>query len=175
MAQTLVICDASLDFTDAGIGRLSIEGDGERELLLEEDYMENHPQISPDGQWITYWSNETDEWEIFVRPFPEVHQNKWRVSIGDRVQVDLAGFILNLHQEAPVAEFPLNSAEVQRRRFLLESRLLASGRKSLVRKPVDAFREACAFDVIGLLHGLAVADGVNLQPGFPWRNSGRLR
>ena len=30
--------------------------------------------------------------------------------LGDRVQVDLGGFILNLHQEAPAAEFPLNSA-----------------------------------------------------------------
>ena len=70
--------------------------------------------------------------------------------LGDRVQVDLAGFILNLHQKAPVAEFPLNSAGVQRRRFLLESRLLDSGRKSLVRKPEGSPLQSSFFIVYPL-------------------------
>jgi eukaryotic-like serine/threonine-protein kinase len=28
------------------------------------------PRVSPDGKWITYWSNESGRSEIYVRPFP---------------------------------------------------------------------------------------------------------
>jgi serine/threonine-protein kinase len=70
----------SIDLTKLDIGTLSMEDDGERKLLLKEEYMENHPQISPDGRWMAYWSTETGQWGIFVRPFPEVNQGKWQVS-----------------------------------------------------------------------------------------------
>jgi hypothetical protein len=29
---------------------------------------------------MAYWSTETGQWGIFVRPFPEVNQGKWQVS-----------------------------------------------------------------------------------------------
>jgi Tol biopolymer transport system component len=31
---------------------------------------ETYPTFSPDGQWIAYTSNESDVWEVYVRPFP---------------------------------------------------------------------------------------------------------
>jgi serine/threonine protein kinase len=78
--KTMVIAEMSADFTKLDIGTLSMEDDGERKLLLKEEYLENHPQISPDGRWMAYWSTETGQWGIFVRPFPEVDQGKWQVS-----------------------------------------------------------------------------------------------
>jgi Tol biopolymer transport system component len=31
---------------------------------------ETYPAFSPDGKWIAYTSNESDVWEVYVRPFP---------------------------------------------------------------------------------------------------------
>ena len=38
------------------------------------------PQISPDGRWMAYASDESGRFEIYVRPYPEVKGGKWQVS-----------------------------------------------------------------------------------------------
>jgi serine/threonine-protein kinase len=43
---------------------------------------ERAPDLSPDGRWLTYISDETGRDEIFVRPFPDVENGKWQVSSG---------------------------------------------------------------------------------------------
>jgi serine/threonine protein kinase/Tol biopolymer transport system component len=78
--KTMVITEMSIDATKIDIGTLSMEDNGERKLILKEEYLEGHPQISPDGRWMAYWSTETGQYGIFVRPFPEVNQGKWQVS-----------------------------------------------------------------------------------------------
>ena len=62
------------------IGVLSLEGDRASELLLESEFMEVDPAISPDGRWIAYDSDESGQPEIFVRPFPNIADGKWQVS-----------------------------------------------------------------------------------------------
>jgi serine/threonine protein kinase len=63
------------------VGMLSMEGDRERTPLLQEEYEEQEPQISPDGRWIAYASNESGRQEIYVRSFPEVESGgRWQVS-----------------------------------------------------------------------------------------------
>ena len=57
-----------------------MEGDRELRMLLEKDYMEIQPQISPDGRFIAYTSTESGRGEVYVRPFPDVNQGRWRVS-----------------------------------------------------------------------------------------------
>ncbi len=79
--KTLVTAEMNSTFTEANIGAISMEGNGERKLLLKSDYAESHPRISPDGRWMAYYSDETVEGQIFVRPFPEVDQGKWQVSV----------------------------------------------------------------------------------------------
>ena len=65
------------------IGMLSVEGDRSRKPLLQhERYNEMRPQISPDGRWMAYMSNESGQNEIYVRPFPEVNKGRWQVSTG---------------------------------------------------------------------------------------------
>jgi Tol biopolymer transport system component len=55
------------------IGMLSMEGDHTPKLLLQENYGEFNPKISPDGQWLAYESNESSQGrEVYVRPFPHV-------------------------------------------------------------------------------------------------------
>jgi hypothetical protein len=38
-------------------------------------------QISPDGKWVAYASNETGDWEIYVTTYP-AGAGKWQVSRG---------------------------------------------------------------------------------------------
>jgi hypothetical protein len=40
---------------------------------------ESQGQLSPDGKWIAYASNETGRFEVYVRPFP-TGQGMWKVS-----------------------------------------------------------------------------------------------
>jgi Tol biopolymer transport system component len=42
---------------------------------------ETNGQFSPDGKWVSYASNETGDWEIYVTTFPGA-QGKWQVSRG---------------------------------------------------------------------------------------------
>ncbi|HSW40722.1 MAG TPA: hypothetical protein VLL97_14665, partial [Acidobacteriota bacterium] len=66
------------------IGMLSMDGNHARKLLLAEKHAEAQPQISPDGQWIAYNSNELSgvmmKAEVYIRPFPDVDKGKWQVS-----------------------------------------------------------------------------------------------
>ena len=50
------------------------------EVLLAEDFAEQRPAISPDGRWIAYQSDESGQYEVYVRPFPNVDAGKWTVS-----------------------------------------------------------------------------------------------
>ena len=56
---------------DAGnIGLLSVEGDLSTELLLDTEFNERSPAISPNGAWIAYDSDETERTEVYVQRFP---------------------------------------------------------------------------------------------------------
>ncbi len=38
------------------------------------------PDISPDGRYIAYQSNESGQFQVYVRPFPKVDAGRWQVS-----------------------------------------------------------------------------------------------
>ena len=56
------------------------------EPLVSTAYQVLNADISPDGHWLTYQSNESGQYEIYVRPFPGVEEGRWQVSTagGDR-------------------------------------------------------------------------------------------
>ncbi|HLE57753.1 MAG TPA: hypothetical protein VJB15_11775, partial [Rhodothermia bacterium] len=41
---------------------------------------EDEPTISPDGKWLAYSSDESGQWEVYVRPFPNVDAQKIQIS-----------------------------------------------------------------------------------------------
>jgi eukaryotic-like serine/threonine-protein kinase len=49
--------------------------------FLPPDSSKTNAQISPDGKWVAYASNESGEWEIYVTTFPSA-AGKWQVSRG---------------------------------------------------------------------------------------------
>ena len=70
--STLVMQEIVLSPLSTDIATLSLEGDRERKSLLHEKHQEFNPQISPDGRWMAYTSDESGRVEIYVRPFPDV-------------------------------------------------------------------------------------------------------
>ena len=70
-------------YNNFNIGIISMEWDRPYELLFKEDYHEMQPQVSPDGRWLAYSTTESsDQGEVYVSPFPDVHAGKWQVSTG---------------------------------------------------------------------------------------------
>jgi len=62
------------------IGMISIEGGSEPEWLLRSEFNERNAELSPDGHWMAYESDESGQYEIYVRPFPNVEDGRWQVS-----------------------------------------------------------------------------------------------
>ena len=58
---------------------IPLTGDKRPIPLLQTSFAEQHPQISPNGKWISYTSNETGRPEIYVRPFPS-GDGIWQIS-----------------------------------------------------------------------------------------------
>src|SRR5260370_20329724 len=46
---------------------------------------ETSGQISPDGKWVAYASNESGDWEIYATTFPAA-SGKWQVSRGGGIE-----------------------------------------------------------------------------------------
>jgi serine/threonine-protein kinase len=50
--------------------------------LLATTFGERNGEVSPDGRWLAYNSNESGRDEVYVRPFPDVNTGRWQVSRG---------------------------------------------------------------------------------------------
>jgi hypothetical protein len=75
---------ATIQNTKWDIAMVSMEGEHALEPLLDGEYVEVQPQVSPDGRWVAYVSNESTgvalKGEVYIRPFPDVDKGKWQVS-----------------------------------------------------------------------------------------------
>jgi serine/threonine-protein kinase len=49
-------------------------------ILLDGDFAQLDPQVSPNGQWLAYQSDETGRFEVYVRPYPNVDGGRWLLS-----------------------------------------------------------------------------------------------
>jgi serine/threonine-protein kinase len=62
---------------------LPLDGSGpSRPLVADPKFSEVNGEVSPDGRWIAYESNESGPAEVFVRPFPGADRGRWQVSAG---------------------------------------------------------------------------------------------
>ena len=66
----------------ADIGMLSMTGDRDSEFLIQTEFVEAHPAVSPDGEWIAYTSMHSGRPEVYVERFPD---------LGDRRMISTAG------------------------------------------------------------------------------------
>ncbi len=101
LARDLPSPDLSLTFVPDGSGLVvdqssrsgdlfiaNLEDSGELTPLLETGVQEGrtrserNPDISPNGRWLAYDSNQSGQTEIYVQPFPNVADGLWQISTG---------------------------------------------------------------------------------------------
>jgi serine/threonine protein kinase len=71
------------DLTLLPIGSLSEKpptGKLETQPLVYTAAAENAGEISPDGHFVAYHSNESGQPQVYVRPFPDVDKGRWQIS-----------------------------------------------------------------------------------------------
>ena len=75
--EQLLVSDSS-----TGIHLISLNGDPVVQPLVAGDGAQGFASLSPNGRWIAYQSNESGTNEIYVRPFPNVENDRVSISSG---------------------------------------------------------------------------------------------
>ena len=84
--NTMTIDDKMLIFEqqtpqrDYDLMILSLADPARSEPLLQTPFDERNAEISPDGRWMAYDSNESGQLQVYVRPFPNVSDAQYLVS-----------------------------------------------------------------------------------------------
>ena len=68
--------------TGADVMQVELDGTHRVTPLVQTPFNEQNGIISPDGRWLAYEANDSGRFEVYVRPFPEVHSGRWQVSTG---------------------------------------------------------------------------------------------
>jgi serine/threonine-protein kinase len=63
------------------LGALNLD-DHKEVSLRDSSFDELNGELSPDGRWLAYESNESGSFEIYLSPFPDVHASSRPVSTG---------------------------------------------------------------------------------------------
>jgi serine/threonine-protein kinase len=66
--------------TNADINLLSLDLSRQVKPLIKTPFSEQNAELSPDGKFVAYQSNESGRDEIYVRPFPDADRGRWQVS-----------------------------------------------------------------------------------------------
>ena len=79
--------DGRLLFSEAVAGRgrdihaLSLDGSHRVERIVYSEANDLTANVSPDGRWIVYDSDESGQFEVYVRPYPQAYSGgRWQIS-----------------------------------------------------------------------------------------------
>jgi len=79
----LYVASETLPAPESSVWALPLAEDGTPEPVVHRaGHRLDEPQLSPDGRWLTYISNESGTWEVYVEPFRRR---------GERVRVSVDG------------------------------------------------------------------------------------
>jgi serine/threonine protein kinase len=70
------LADGSVIYIGAGISRLPPGPSAKPETLYKTEFPNDEPQVSPDGRWIAFASNESGQWEVYAAAFPSFGQKR---------------------------------------------------------------------------------------------------
>jgi eukaryotic-like serine/threonine-protein kinase len=60
---------------------MTLDGEHKSEPLIHGPANELWAEVSPDGRWVVYDSDESGQFEVYVRPFPNAYQgSRWQIS-----------------------------------------------------------------------------------------------
>jgi serine/threonine-protein kinase len=101
----------------SSLSMLALDGGGRTTTLLEERFELRNADISPDGRWLAYQSNETERTEVYVRPLSNPDSARWQISTGGGIQplwsrdgrelfyLDLEGVLMGVPVQLSAAAF----------------------------------------------------------------------
>jgi serine/threonine-protein kinase len=73
-----LLCDYFSDKSQSNILALDLRSH-EPHAVLESPAAEDEPELSPDGRWLAYTSDESGRPQVYVRPFPGL-EGRWQIS-----------------------------------------------------------------------------------------------
>ena len=79
---TRLVFEEAATKTGSDLGLLALEGQRRAEPLVQTTFNEVHADISPDGSWLAYQSDESGQAEIYVRPFRAADGGRRQISSG---------------------------------------------------------------------------------------------
>jgi len=77
-----VVFQETFPKTGVDLSLLTFDPKPHTEPLIQTTFIETNAEISLDGHWLAYQSNESGQEEIYVRPFPKVDEGRWQISTG---------------------------------------------------------------------------------------------
>jgi serine/threonine-protein kinase len=66
----------------SNLGILSLDAERREKMLFDTNFLRFNGEVSPDGHWLAYASNESGEFEVYLAPFPDITASKRKVSTG---------------------------------------------------------------------------------------------
>lgn len=84
--RQILFAEGSRNTFPSDIAVLTLGSGEPPEQLLNSEFNEGEPAISPDGQWLAYVSNRSGSAEIYVRPFSKLNEAEIQVSVGGGYQ-----------------------------------------------------------------------------------------
>jgi dipeptidyl aminopeptidase/acylaminoacyl peptidase len=137
-------------------------GDRVAQLMADTPYVEDQSQVSPDGRWIAFNSDESGRWEVYVARFPDVTdrrqvssaggvQPRWRRDSGELYYLSLDGVVMAAAVEAGGRENRLGAPRALFRTQVSPSPnvpqydVTADGQRFLVLEPARSGGEPVTF------------------------------
>ena len=84
--RQILFAEGSSNTMPSDIAMLTLGSGESPQVLLNSEFNETEPAVSPDGHWLAYVSNRSGTPEVYVRPFPNVNEAATQISIGGGFQ-----------------------------------------------------------------------------------------
>jgi serine/threonine-protein kinase len=79
--RQLLFAERGSNIKGSDLAILTISSEPTSDSLLQTEFSEGDPAISPDGHWLAYTSDRSGKVEVYIRPFPNVDAAVWQVSV----------------------------------------------------------------------------------------------
>ena len=171
--MALVFRDQETPETDDDLVMISLEGGEEPVWSLRGDYRELNGELSPDGRWMAYQSDQSGEFQVYVRPFPHVDDDLVAISNNGGIEPLWSRDGRELFYMQPGGGSPtlLMSASIETNDA--DGTLASGGRVAILEWPYSLVGEGRSYDVspdsqrfLALKQGTADGEGDSARPAI---------